>query len=118
MKTLRSNRNFACLVALVAAVALAVGAPVASAQTSQGGYTPPGSNAQAEIQSTPSTPTDRTAANATTTVQRSGSSTNGALPFTGLDLGLVGLAGVVLVLVGFSLRRMTLRGAHGGHNAA
>ncbi len=112
MTTLRSHRSFACLVALVAASALAVAAPIASAQTSQGGYTPPGSNVQAEIQDSPSTPSDGSSATkAATTVHRSGSTGNAALPFTGLDLGFIGLVGVGLVLVGFTLRRMTVRGA-------
>lgn len=33
--------------------------------------------------------------------------TAGTLPFTGMDLGLVGGAGVVLVAMGISLRRVT-----------
>lgn len=112
MTSLRSHRSFACLVALVAATALALVAPIASAQTSQGGYTPPGSNVQAEIQDSPSTPSDGpTATKAANTVQRADSTGNATLPFTGLDLGFIGLAGVGLVLVGFTLRRMTVRGA-------
>lgn len=123
MTTLRSHRRFACLLALVATVALALAAPVASAQTAQGGYTPPGSDVQAEIQSDPasnpsdgpSASVDPSASKAATTVNRSGPASNAALPFTGLDLGFIGLAGVGLVLVGFTLRRMTLRSAQGEH---
>ena len=111
MTSLRFRPRFVYLVALVAAPALALAAPIASAQTASGGYTPPGSDVQAEIQDSPSTPSDgpsaRTAAN---TVQRSNSG-NGALPVTGLDLGFVGLVGVGLVLVGFTLRRITVRGS-------
>lgn len=115
MTSLRSHRSFACLIPLVAATALALAAPIASAQTSQGGYTPPGSDVQAEIQDSPSSPSDGPSATSATkaanTVQRSGSTGNATLPFTGLDLGFIGLAGVGLVLVGFTLRRMTVRGA-------
>ena len=112
MRTLRSHRSFACLVAVLAALALAVAAPLAAAQTTQGGYAPPSSNVQAEIQDSPTSapstdPQARTAAN---TVQRSGSQGGGALPFTGLDLGFIGLAGVALLAGGFGLRRLTLRG--------
>jgi hypothetical protein len=35
------------------------------------------------------------------------SASGGQLPFTGLDLGFVALAGVVLVLAGFGLHRVT-----------
>ena len=109
MKTPRSHRRFACLVAVVAALALVVAVPVASAQTSQGGYAPPSSNVQAEIQDSPtSPPVSSTPPKAANDVQRSQS--NGALPFTGLDLGLIGLVGVGLLAVGFSLRRITARG--------
>lgn len=112
MPSLRSHRSYACLAALVAVMALAIAAPFASAQTSSGGYTPPGSDVQAEIQDSPSTPsgTPSTTA-AATTVHRSGSTGNATLPFTGLDLGFIGFAGLGLVLVGFTLRRMTGRGA-------
>lgn len=112
MTSLRSHRSFACLVALVAAMALAVAAPLASAQTSSGGYTPPSSNVQAEIQDSPSTPSDGpSASKAATTVHQSSGAHNAALPFTGLDLGFVGLVGVGLLALGFTLRRMTARGA-------
>ncbi len=114
--SLRSPRRFACLLALVAAVALAVAAPVASAQTAQGGYAPPSSSTQAEIQSDAPSHSSRPAA---TTVHRStASDSTGALPFTGLDLGFVGLVGVGLVGVGFGLRRLTLRGGPAGHRNA
>lgn len=106
------DQCFAYLVALAAAAALAVAAPIASAQTSQGGYVPPGSNVQVEIQDSPSTPPNGpSASKAATTVHRSGSTGSAALPFTGLDLGFIGIVGVGLVLVGFTLRRMTVRGA-------
>jgi hypothetical protein len=111
MTNVHSHRSFACLVALVTAAALAVAAPIASAQTSQGGYTPPGSNVQAEIQETPGTPAGDPAASTATTTTRSGSRASGTLPFTGLDLGLIGLVGAGLVLGGLGLRRMTLRGS-------
>jgi hypothetical protein len=111
MTNVRSHRSFACLVALVTAVALAVAAPISSAQTSQGGYTPPGSNVQAEIQDSPSTPAGDPSASTAATTTRSGSRASGTLPFTGLDVGFIGLAGAGLVLGGLGLRRMTLRGS-------
>lgn len=37
------------------------------------------------------------------------SSDGGSLPFTGADLGVVGGAGAMLILLGFGLRRMTHR---------
>jgi len=116
MTKLRSHCSFAWLVALVAMVALAVAAPVASAQTASGGYIPPSSDVQAEIQDSPTTPPDSpgTTPKAATTVQRSGSTGNSTLPFTGLDLGFIGLAGAGLLLVGFTLRRLTLRGDQAG----
>jgi hypothetical protein len=114
MRTLRSHRSSACLAAVLAAVALAVAAPIAPAQTTEGGYVPPSSNVQAEIQDTPTSPRSQPSAaqngsTAANTVQRSGSQPGGALPFTGLDLGFIGLAGVGLLAAGFGLRRLTLR---------
>lgn len=38
--------------------------------------------------------------------QTAASPTSGTLPFTGMDLGLVGLAGMALVGLGFSLRQI------------
>jgi hypothetical protein len=38
--------------------------------------------------------------------QTTASPTSGTLPFTGMDLGLVGLAGIVLLGLGFSLRQI------------
>ena len=40
------------------------------------------------------------------TSQPAAKPTSGTLPFTGMDLGLVGLAGVALAGLGFSLRRI------------
>jgi hypothetical protein len=111
--SLRLHRRFACLLPVIAACALAVAAPSASAQTSQGGYTPPSSNTQAEIQSDAPSHNSRPAS---TTVHRTTSSDgNGVLPFTGLDLGFIGLVGVGLVAVGLGLRRLTLRGGPVAH---
>ena len=114
MKNLRSPRSFARLTAMVAVLVLAYAAPMASAQTSQGGYTPPSSNVQAEIEDSPATgssSTDPKAGTAADTVKRSSAPDNGALPFTGLDLGFIGIAGVGLLVVGFGLRRLTQREA-------
>ena len=63
-----------------------------------------GSNPSASQQSTGS------GSNPSASQQSSGSgSKGGSLPFTGADLGVLALAGGMLVLMGFGLRRMTHR---------
>ena len=82
---------------LVLLLSLALAAPAAFAQSSQDGY----------IQEGPSI-VDRTSSNGDngdngdTAAQPSAE-----LPFTGLDLGLLGVAGASLLLMGAGMRRMT-----------
>ena len=75
---------------LVLSLSLALAAPAAFAQSGQGGY----------IEEGPSI-VDRTGGDPP------GDDGSGELPFTGLDLGLLGVAGASLLLVGFGMRRMT-----------
>ena len=77
---------------LVLMLTLAFAAPAAFAQSSQDGY----------IQSGPSI-VDRTGNDA----DISDTSPSAELPFTGLDLGFIGAAGLTLLLMGAGMRRMT-----------
>ncbi len=86
-------------------LSLALAAPAAFAQSSQEGY----------IQEGPSI-VDRTGGDdqpGTGTGSGTGAdtdtrtTTSGELPFTGLDLGLLGVAGASLLLMGAGMRRMT-----------
>jgi len=86
-------------------LSLALAAPAAFAQSSQEGY----------IQEGPSV-IDRTGGDdqpGTGTGSGTGAdtdtrtTTSGELPFTGLDLGLLGVAGASLLLMGAGMRRMT-----------
>lgn len=80
---------------LMLTLALTVGvATMASAQTVDG-YT----NQAGQIQTSVQGATDGTAAAAT--------DSGGSLPFTGLDLALLALAGGALVIVGLGMRSLT-----------
>ena len=77
-------------------------APAASAETSaQPGYSTPAGNIQQQVGGGHDAPRPRTAP-----VESRG----GSLPFTGLDLGLVGAAGGVLLAAGFAVRRLSRSG--------
>jgi len=78
-------------IAVLIGAALALSAPVASAQTSpvQQGYSTTAGVVQTEVNS----PKE----------QASGDE----LPFTGLDVGLVGIAGAMLLGAGFGIRRLS-----------
>ena len=72
-------------------------APAASAQTSaQPGYSTPAGNVQQQVGGGHDAPSPNTVENR-----------GGSLPFTGLDLGLVGAAGGFLLAVGFAVRRLS-----------
>jgi len=72
-------------------------APAASAQTSaQSGYSTPAGNVQQRVGGGHDAPRPDTVENR-----------GGSLPFTGLDLGLVGAAGGFLLAVGFAVRRLS-----------
>ena len=83
-------------------LSLALAAPAAFAQSGREGY----------IREGPSI-VDRTGgpdappANDTDTGTDTRTATSGELPFTGLDLGLLGVAGASLLLMGAGMRRMT-----------
>jgi len=82
-----SRRTYLALVAVLL-LSLALAAPASFAQSGQTGY----------IQQGPSI------------VDRTGGDTpdeSDELPFTGLDLGLIGVAGGSLMLLGLGMRRLT-----------
>lgn len=84
-------------VAAVAAVfVLALTSPAAFAQSSQDAY----------IQEGPAI-VDRTGNGGNGGNSRSPSASSEELPFTGLDLGLIAVAGGSLLLVGLAMRRLT-----------
>ena len=81
---------------ILMAVSVLALAPAASAQSSLG-YGPGGKVTQtATSQSSPAVQTK--------------SEESGGLPFTGLDVGLVALAGIALVAVGVGIRRLQAGG--------
>jgi hypothetical protein len=77
---------------------------LASAQSTIGGYNDQGGQIQSQVES--GTGTDGSGASG---VAGSTQSTDGggSLPFTGLDLALLALAGGALVAVGVGMRRLT-----------
>jgi hypothetical protein len=99
-------------IAGLAGVMLAVGAPVASAESTapvQDGYSAPSGVVQTQIEN--NTPKQNSAPAAETstpkaTVQQP-AATSSQLPFTGLDVGLVLAAGAALLAAGFGIRRVT-----------
>lgn len=91
-----SRETFAALAAAVM-MTLAIASPAAFAQSSQDAY----------IQEGPSV-VDRTDANdGNGSGNDNGSASSGSLPFTGVDLGLMGVAGGSLLLIGLGMRRLT-----------
>ena len=98
--------------AALSAVALAVAAPVASAQSTspdQEGYSVPGAAVQTQVESgndNGPTPVNDQVSNPepAAAVQTADDST---LPFTGLDIALVVGAGGMLLLLGFGIRRLS-----------
>jgi hypothetical protein len=82
-------------IAILIGAALALSAPVASAATSpvQQGYSTTAGVVQTEVNS----PKEQT----------SGKANGNELPFTGLDVGLVGVAGAMLLGAGFGIRRLS-----------
>ena len=84
-------------IAVLIGAALAVSAPVATAATSpvQQGYSTTAGVVQTEVNSPKQ--------------QSTGSADE--LPFTGLDVGLVGAAGAMLLGAGFGIRRLSRTGS-------
>lgn len=116
---MRFTRN---MTAALMGVAMLLFAPSAFAQTSaQNGYSTPGGVVQTQVtppasttapattapsvttQSSPATATTPKAAPVATTEAK----TSGKLPFTGLDLALVVIAGAVLLAIGLGIRRLS-----------
>jgi hypothetical protein len=97
--------------ALLVASALAVGSTPAASVYHKSGTTIQGSLGTLKPPTTPAATTP--AATTTTPAATLGSTAASAakpgaqLPFTGLDLGLVVGAGFLLIVLGFSLRRLT-----------
>ena len=89
-------------IAVLVGAALATSAPIASAATSpvQQGY----STTAGVVQSQVNAPKQQADAPATQTASNGGGSN---LPFTGLDVGLVGAAGAMLLGAGFGIRRLS-----------
>jgi hypothetical protein len=97
-------------IAGLAGAMLAVGAPVATAQSTdpvQDGYSTPSGVVQTQIENnTPkrhSVPAAETSTPKATVQQPA----NSQLPFTGLDIGLVLAAGAMLLAAGLGIRRVT-----------
>jgi len=90
----------------VSLLMLALAAPAAMAQSGQDGYVPPGPEVIDDTnQSDSSDDSQELGSPSSTDPDDSGS--GGELPFTGLDLGLVALAGGSLLVLGFGMRRLT-----------
>jgi hypothetical protein len=88
---------------VLAIAAMALGAaPFALADATQSVYYGAGKKTQGDIGKAKPAAEIEVKGAATPTAK----STSGSLPFTGMDLGLVGLAGVGLAGMGYSLRRL------------
>ncbi|HVW17808.1 MAG TPA: hypothetical protein VHB30_06125 [Solirubrobacteraceae bacterium] len=103
-------RRLALLVVVVVA-AIAVAAPAYASSSVQDGY---GGNAgrgtSAVTHVAPKAPTKSSSPSSTPTATPTksvSSSETGSLPFTGLDLALMGLGGLLLLGLGVALRRLT-----------
>ena len=98
--------RFARIYVLVAALAVLALPATALAQPSLDGYNPQGRQVQEEIQQDSPGGGDEGSDNPTATAAAPGDDEGGNLPFTGLDVALVLGAGLVLVGMGFGIRRM------------
>ena len=108
-----ARKRLSTLSATITAVALLAFAPaVLAADPALEAYSPPGGSSQVDVQQA-----DPQAASSSTRSSTRGASQAGAtrtesdtrsfLPFTGLDLGFVLMAGGALLALGFGLRRLT-----------
>jgi len=92
-------------VVIVVCSALLLAAPSSFAQTAaQGGYSQPAGSIQQQLGGTEQHPAAQGHPSGATQVAAHSSE---GLPFTGLDLGLVVAAGVVLLAMGFTIRRLS-----------
>jgi hypothetical protein len=94
------------VVAAIAALSLATAAPAFAEDSSLEGYGGPGSDVLSEIQQ-PGGNVSEKSAPVQNTAGESAKASSGTLPFTGLDLGLLGAAGVGLLGLGIGMRRLT-----------
>jgi hypothetical protein len=93
------------VVAAIAVLSLATAAPAFAEDSSLDGYGGPGANVLSEIQQPSGKAKAAETPKAAPAAAREAPS--GALPFTGLDLGLLGVAGVGLLGLGVGMRRLT-----------
>ena len=91
-----SRRNLVALVALLM-LSLTLMAPLAYGQSSREGY----------VEQGPSTLNQVGGGGGGNGGAAPEASSGGELPFTGLDVGLIAIAGASLVLLGFAMRRLT-----------
>jgi hypothetical protein len=91
-----SRRNIFALVAVLV-LSMALVAPAAFAQSSQEGY----------VEQGPSTLDQVGGGGGGQPPQAQASQGGGELPFTGLDVGFIAIAGVSLLAMGFAMRRLT-----------
>ncbi|MBA3306096.1 MAG: hypothetical protein H0U25_09245 [Thermoleophilaceae bacterium] len=87
-------------------LSLALAAPAAFAQSSKEGYRMQGPSIVDRTGGPDAPPANDTDTD-TDTGTDTRTATSGELPFTGLDLGLLGVAGASLLLMGAGMRRMT-----------
>jgi hypothetical protein len=97
------TKTLPILLILLLSLALA---PTAIAQSSQDGYIEEGPSIIDRTNDDDGQPRDGTEPDAGTGTDTR-TTTSGELPFTGLDLGLLGVAGASLLLMGAGMRRMT-----------
>jgi hypothetical protein len=95
------------LVAAIAAFSLATAAPAFAEDSSLEGYGGPGSDVLSEIQQPSGNVKQKSTAPVQNTAGESAKASSGTLPFTGLDLGLLGAAGAGLLGLGIGMRRLT-----------
>ena len=98
---MKANRK--TIAAAVMALALAAPAPVFAAEASIDGYGEDSTVLQNIDEGDPKGTPDSNPASTPTAATDAG----GKLPFTGLDLGLLGVAGGALMALGLGMRRLT-----------
>jgi hypothetical protein len=89
-----SRRNIVAMAALLL-LSLTLVAPAAFAQSSRDGYVEPGPATLNQV------------GGGGGGEPQAQASSGSELPFTGLDVGLIAIAGVSLLLAGFAMRRLT-----------
>lgn len=95
-------RRSAFVIVLIFAMALPC-APALAASASSSGYDAPAGVTQLDV----SQPNGTTSAGVPSTSRTVKQSSSSSLPFTGLDVGLIGVAGLTLLLLGFGMARIS-----------